>query len=190
MPRRATPKGQRIRHREWVAKAIKLSIAGHSLRAIGRELGLDHTTVKEALDKEYADRRPPDEEVALARAQKSERLYSLLAKWKPRAEKNDPQAALVVWRIENQIADLEGTNAPKAPDNILNVSAIASTTTDVIEVGPEAAARLVRELFDKRVARPDAPSSAEPASEPAASGEEPAAHAGGDAPVRPGTPST
>jgi len=180
--------GKRLRHREWVAKAVQLAIAGNSERAIGRILGLHHTTVHEALTKEYADRKPPDEDVAKARALKAERLYSLLAKWKPRAEKNDAQAALVVHRLETLLSALEGTDAPKAPDNILNVSAIASTTTDSIEVGPEAAARLVRELFDKRVARPDAGSVADSSTtDAAAGGDAPAAHAPGAGEVPPST---
>ena len=105
-------KGARIRHRQWVQMAVKLSADGWSVRRIAEKIGVDHTQVWRALEEEFQRARPSDEEVAARRELMRERVERLLEKWTPKATNGDKDAALVVHRFLERLAKLDGVDAP------------------------------------------------------------------------------
>lgn len=117
---------------EWTAKAVRLRIKGWSLRRIGRHLGLDHTTVRDALVAEFERVRPSLEEVATMRAVQREQIDRQLSSWIPRSLQGNKDAALVVARFMDRAAKLDGLDAPTRTEHsgegggpiVLNVTSL------------------------------------------------------------------
>jgi hypothetical protein len=105
--------GDRIVKAEWVAQAVRLAVQGYSIRRIAARVGHPKSTVAVALAEELEARKATDEEVQTARKLKSERLYRQLRVWRKKALKGDVDAGHLVMKIEDAIARLEGTDAPK-----------------------------------------------------------------------------
>lgn len=109
--KRPTP-GEKVAHAEWVARAIKRSIGGWSLRRIAAAEGLHHSTVAEALATEFKRVRPVAEEVEQLRDIQRAQIQGLLGVWIPKARKGDKDAALVAHKYLERAAKLDGLDAP------------------------------------------------------------------------------
>lgn len=107
--------GEQIEKAEWLAEAVRLAIQGWSIRKIAAKVGRSKSTVAEGLSDELEARRPDPKEVDLARKLKSERLYRQLRFWRKKAlaGEGSTEAGYLVAKLEELIARLEGTDAPK-----------------------------------------------------------------------------
>jgi transcriptional regulator with XRE-family HTH domain len=138
----------------WVAEAVRLVCEGMSERQIATRLGLHHSTVNEALHKEFERVRPNETEVQAAREKKRERLYRGLEKWMRVRDDSiaaceadpkrapDYKAGELVVKHEVLIAAVEGTDAPKQAELTGKDGAPLNG-----EPSPEAASGLVRQAF-------------------------------------------
>jgi hypothetical protein len=104
--------GQRIERASWVADAVRLSIKGWSLRRIATHVDRDHTTVAEALAKEFERVRPKGEELETLRNIQREQIQRQLSSWIPRSIRGCKDAGLVVFRFLERAAKLDGLDAP------------------------------------------------------------------------------
>lgn len=104
--------GQRIERSTWVADAVRLSIKGWSLRRIAEHVDRDHTTVAEALAKEFERVRPKGEELETLRNIQREQIQRQLSSWLPRSLRGCKDAGLVVFRFLERAAKLDGLDAP------------------------------------------------------------------------------
>lgn len=131
---------------EWVARAVRMATQGWSYRRIAAKLGLHHSTVAEALAKEFERVRPQPEEVETLRAVQREQLQRQMQKWIPRSLIGDHDAALVVYRFMERAAKLDGLDMASKADLKLSGGL-------TVEATPEEAARLVREAFGEHAAK-------------------------------------
>ena len=115
-PPGGTP-GERIAHASWVARAVRRSRNGWSLRRIAEAEGLHHSTVGEALSKEFQRVQAPAEEVAMLRAIQREQVQRILATWLPKARRGDKDAAMVAHKYLERAAKLDGLDAPSRTEH-------------------------------------------------------------------------
>lgn len=150
----------------WVAEAVRLACEGMSERQIATRLNLHHSTVNEALHKEFERVRPSETEVHAAREKKRERLYRGLEKWirvrddSLAAVEADPtrlpdyKAGELVLKTEALLAAVEGTDAPKQTE------LTGAGGGPLGEITPAGAKAVMSELFGdvgpKQVASDDA----------------------------------
>lgn len=142
---------QTLDRAEWVAEAVRLSIEGWSCRDIGKAVGRHHSTVAEALAKEFERIRPQPEEVETLRAIQREQIQRQMQGWIPASLAGDSNAAMVVYRFMERAARLDGLDMATKADLKLSGGLTVDAT-------PEEAARLVREAFGEHAAKavPDA----------------------------------
>jgi hypothetical protein len=118
--------GEQIVKADWVRRAVRLAIRGWSLRRIAERVDRHHTTVAEALDKEFERVRPSTKELETAQnlhreklLRREERLNHLIAAHWPSAKTDVERAKVVVDaekgldRVHHSLARLDGYDAPK-----------------------------------------------------------------------------
>lgn len=145
----------------WVAEAVRLACEGMSERQIAARLGLHHSTVNEALHKEFERVRPSEAEVNSARERKRERLYRGLEKWVRVRDDSiaaceadpdkvpDHRAGELVLKTEALLAAVEGTDAPKQTE------LTGKGGGPLGEITAEAASALVKQAFGSHAMKND-----------------------------------
>ena len=123
----ASSERRRVSKAEWLSRALQLDERGWSIRKIARHLGLHHSTVDEALRREYDAVKPSPDQVEAAKQRALLRQHvrlvradRLIRTYSAKAMKGDVEAAKVVIDADARIVDkalaaiarLEGTEAP------------------------------------------------------------------------------
>lgn len=142
---------------EWVAEAVRLSIEGWSCREIGKAVGRHHSTVAEALAKEFERVRPQPEEVETLRAIQREQIQRQMQNWIPRSLSGNEDAALVVYRFMERAAKLDGLDAAGKANLVVTAGG---------EATPSEAKRIMSELFGGVGPKADPSEPKQDASEP------------------------
>ncbi len=140
---------KKVARAELARKVLELRKAGASHDQIADQLGLANRSVSWKLFSAALHeiiREPAQDVLAL----ELDRLDAMLLGCWTKAKSGDTQAIDRVIRIMDRRTAYLGLDAPKS-----NSTEMVISTTKTGEVGPEAAARLVREMFGEKAARPD-----------------------------------
>lgn len=146
-----------VERAEWVATAVRLASDGWSYRQIGEHIGKHHSTVAEALAKEFERVRPQPEEVETLRAIQREQIQRQMQSWIPRSLNGNEDAALVVYRFMERAAKLDGLDAAGKANLVVTAGG---------EATPSEAKRIMSELFGGVGPKADPSEPKQDASEP------------------------